>query len=85
MHSGERIRTARERLPGRNGKHLSRETLAQRAGIVTSTLQKWEREGLPYGEEYARLADALGVTLDELIRGDDPAAEAALRAAGDSP
>ena len=78
MHpSGARIRSARERLPGKGGRHLSREDLAGRVGVVTSTIQKWEREGLPYAREYARLADEIGVSLDELLR--ETAEEAAAR------
>ena len=67
------MRAARERLPGlpgpRGGDHMSRETLAGRVGVVSSTIQKWEKLGLPYAVEYTKLAKELGMTLDELIRG----------------
>lgn len=73
--SGERILRARTGLPGRKnphdpnrrGHHLSREALASRIGVASTTLQKWEGSGLPYGAEYAALARALGCSLDYLL------------------
>jgi transcriptional regulator with XRE-family HTH domain len=79
--SRSHLREARERLPGRDGRPLSREALANRVGVVTSTLQKWETKGLPYADNYVRLADALGLSLDDLLRGHDDAARAGAEAA----
>jgi len=82
--SGRRLRAARERIPGKQGRPLSREALAGRVGVVTSTLQKWERVGLPYADEYAALAKELGVTIDSLLTGtDEPWDERTERRKGD--
>lgn len=74
MNDGHtRVRDARERLPGKSGRVLSREALAGRIGVSTTTLQTWERSGLPGRDNLAALARALEVSLDYLFGlTDDP-------------
>lgn len=57
----------------RAGRGWSQGELARRLGIARSRLGKWER-GLhgPPVEDLARLADALEVDLEELVRGRAP-------------
>jgi transcriptional regulator with XRE-family HTH domain len=47
---------------------LSQSQLARRAGVPVGTLQGWEQaRRLPRLEAAVRLADALGISLDELV------------------
>ncbi len=62
---GERLRTARET------KEMDQGTLAERAGVVTRTLQRWEKgEQVPDGVALTRLARATGVQASWLLTGD---------------
>lgn len=61
---GERLRTARET------KELDQATLADKAGVVTRTLQRWEKgEQVPDGVAITRLARATGVQASWLLTG----------------
>lgn len=66
---GERMRRLRERSG------LSQPQAAERAGIPVGTLRGWEQDRRqPLLDAAARLADAIGCTLDELAgRGQTPA------------
>lgn len=62
---GERLRTARE------SKEMDQASLAGKAGIVTRTLQRWEKgEQVPDGVAITRLARATGVQASWLLTGD---------------
>jgi repressor LexA len=62
---GERLREARE------NKQLDQATLADKAGIVTRTLQRWEKgEQVPDGVAITRLAKATGVQASWLLTGE---------------
>jgi repressor LexA len=62
---GERLRTARET------KELDQATLADKAGVVTRTLQRWEKgEQVPDGVAITRLARATGVQASWLLTGE---------------
>jgi len=62
---GERLRTARET------KEMDQGTLAEKAGVVTRTLQRWEKgEQVPDGVALTRLARATGVQASWLLTGD---------------
>jgi len=62
---GERLRSARET------KELDQATLAQKMGIATRTLQRWEKgEQVPDGVAITRLAKATGVQPMWLLTGD---------------
>lgn len=61
---GERVRTARERL------RLSQHTLGVAVGADAGTVSRWERgRGYPQTQQLARLAHALGESLDYLVLG----------------
>lgn len=65
---------AREALPAepghrRGGQHLGREELASRAKIKVGRLKAWEDGGVPGGEDLARLAAELGVSVDWILTG----------------
>ena len=63
----------------REEKSWSQVELAGRLGVARSRLGKWERgQNAPSFAELPGLADALGVDLEELIRGRGPAEEAPL-------
>jgi transcriptional regulator with XRE-family HTH domain len=52
---------------------LSQSQLAKQAGVPVGTLQGWEQaRRLPRLEAAVRLADALGITLDELVGRESP-------------
>jgi repressor LexA len=62
---GERLRSARET------KELDQATLAQKMGIATRTLQRWEKgEQVPDGVAITRLAKTTGVQPMWLLTGD---------------
>jgi repressor LexA len=62
---GERLRSARE------NKELDQTSLAGKAGIVTRTLQRWEKgEQVPDGIAITRLARATGVQASWLLTGE---------------
>lgn len=71
--SGQRIRERRAVLEGRGGRALSRETLAARVGVTTSTLQAWEGQGIPGADRIVALARELDCSLDWLLAGDEAA------------
>ena len=54
----------------RNKAKLTRKVLAELSGVTASTLANYERKGIPEGAYVSALlpvAEALGVTLDELL------------------
>lgn len=62
---GERLREARE------NKEMDQVTLADKAGVVARTLQRWEKgEQVPDGVSITRLAKATGVQASWLLTGD---------------
>jgi repressor LexA len=62
---GERLRAARA------NKELDQSVLAEKAGVVTRTLQRWEKgEQVPDGVSITRLARATGVQPSWLLTGD---------------
>lgn len=62
---GERLRTARA------NKELDQSVLAEKAGVVTRTLQRWEKgEQVPDGVSITRLAKATGVQASWLLTGE---------------
>jgi repressor LexA len=62
---GERLRSARA------GKELDQSVLAEKAGVVTRTLQRWEKgEQVPDGVSITRLAKATGVQASWLLTGE---------------
>ena len=62
---GERLRSARE------NKELDQTTLAEKVGVVTRTLQRWEKgEQVPDGISITRIAKVTGVQPTWLLTGD---------------
>jgi repressor LexA len=62
---GERLRRARE------AKHLDQASLSEKVGIVTRTLQRWEKgEQVPDGLAITRIAKATGVHPTWLLTGE---------------
>lgn len=62
---GERLREARE------NKEMDQTTLADKAGVVARTLQRWEKgEQVPDGVSITRLAKATGVQASWLLTGE---------------
>jgi len=62
---GERLREARE------NKEMDQVTLADKAGVVARTLQRWEKgEQVPDGVSITRLAKATGVQASWLLTGE---------------
>jgi repressor LexA len=62
---GERLRSARE------NKEMDQASLAEKGGIVTRTLQRWEKgEQVPDGVSITRLARATGVQASWLLTGE---------------
>ena len=54
----------------RSAKGISQEALAAELGIDRSAIAKWETgKSLPRAELLPKLADILGCTVDELLRG----------------
>jgi transcriptional regulator with XRE-family HTH domain len=70
----KREETMGERLQRiRQGKGLSQSQLARAAGVPVASLRNWERDRRELLlKTAARLADALGVTLDELAGREPP-------------
>lgn len=61
---GERVRLARERL------RLKQEQLADLVGTDAGSVSRWERgKGYPQAPQLARLAGALGESIDYLVLG----------------
>jgi len=61
---GERLRAARERL------EMNQPALAELVGTDAGTVSRWERgRGYPQAQQLARLATALGESLDYLVLG----------------
>ena len=70
MTTGERIAKARKRLRT-DGKECTQEKLAEMLDVTPQAVSSWERdESLPDTKNLTALADALGVTLDSLLRED---------------
>ncbi len=62
---GDRLREARET------KEMDQATLAEKAGVVARTLQRWEKgEQVPDGVSITRLAKATGVSASWLLTGE---------------
>ena len=71
---GDRLREARE------NKEMDQATLADKAGVVTRTLQRWEKgEQVPDGVSITRLAKATGVAASWLLTGEGEVYPAAPR------
>ena len=61
----------------RKERNLTQQGLADRLGVTNKAVSKWERgDGLPDISLMTGLADALGVTVDDLLRGRRSTAEA---------
>ncbi|MBO9666510.1 MAG: helix-turn-helix transcriptional regulator [Bdellovibrio sp.] len=56
----------------RQEKHLSAQELAETCGIPVTTYREWENGRQIQGEPYEKLAEALGVSLFELMTGRKP-------------
>lgn len=66
------IVTANRLLQYRKLHKLSQEELAEKIGVSRQAISKWERaEASPDTDNLVLLAEVYGVTLDELLRGDD--------------
>ena len=64
-------------LKFRTAQDKSSRQMAEEIGVPISTYRDWEYGKLIRGEPYVKIADALGITLDELLR-DQPADKAEL-------
>lgn len=68
MTLGERISAFRRR------QGLSQEALAEKLGVSRQSVSKWERnESLPETDKLPLLAQALGISLDLLLNGEEAA------------
>ncbi|WP_413561563.1 helix-turn-helix domain-containing protein [Bdellovibrio sp. HCB209] len=56
----------------RKEKELSAQALAERAGIPVTTYREWENGRQILGEPYEKLAQALNVSLYEILTGKTP-------------
>ena len=66
------IVTANRLLQYRKKNNLSQEELAEKIGVSRQAVSKWERaEASPDTDNLVLLAEVYGVTLDELLRGED--------------
>ncbi len=66
------IVTANRLLKYRKLHKLSQEELAEKIGVSRQAISKWERaEASPDTDNLVLLAEVYGVTLDELLKGDD--------------
>ena len=66
------IETANRLLKYRKLHNLSQEELAEKIGVSRQAVSKWERsEASPDTDNLMLLAELYGVTLDELLRGED--------------
>lgn len=71
---GDRLREARE------NKELDQATLSSKAGVVTRTLQRWEKgEQVPDGISIMKLAKATGVSASWLLTGEGEMYETQVR------
>jgi transcriptional regulator with XRE-family HTH domain len=68
--------TSNKKTVGKNLKRLrmlaglSQQELAQKIGVTQPRIARWEKgEVMPYAQYLAKLAKALEVTIDEIIRG----------------
>lgn len=62
---GDRVREARD------NKHMDQSTLAQKVGVVTRTLQRWEKgEQVPDGVSITKIAKVTGVLPNWLLTGE---------------
>jgi len=67
-----------ERFPAllkakREARHMSLDDLATRVGVSGQKIEMWESgSARPGRDKWVVLANALGVTLDDLLRGDAP-------------
>lgn len=68
---GEPIGQRLKRIRTENGFSISE--VANTAGIAVSTYREWEHGRQIKGEPYEKIAQALGVTLYELLTGNKPA------------
>jgi transcriptional regulator with XRE-family HTH domain len=57
----------------RNKKKLSVKEIAAAIEVPVTTYREWEHGRSILGEPYEKIAEALGVTLEELITGKSPA------------
>lgn len=56
----------------RKEKGVSQETLAEHLGVARQTVSKWENgQALPEIDTLIRLSDLYGVSLDQMVRGED--------------
>lgn len=66
MELGSRIRDTREKL------NMSQDELAQKMNMSRQAISKWETgKSYPDIEKLLKLADIYGLSLDELVRGDE--------------
>lgn len=65
---GQHISTLRKR------RRMTQQAMAEKLGIAYRTYQTWESGTMPEWGNLEKLADALGVRVEEII-GDEPAAE----------
>ena len=79
------IETANRLYQYRKRLGISQEELASRIGVSRQAVSKWERaEASPDTDNLIELAKVYGVTLDELLRGDEESADAPEPAAEDN-
>ena len=70
------IETANRLLQFRKQYNLSQEELASKIGVSRQAVSKWERaEASPDTDNLILLAQIYGVSLDELLKGENPTAE----------
>lgn len=66
MTFGERL------LAYRNAVNLSQEKLAEKVGVTRQTVSKWEtNQSVPDFDKILPLCEALGITTEELITGEE--------------
>lgn len=67
MTTGQRI------AKGRKSKGMTQEQLAEQLGVTRQSVSRWESDAVyPETEKLIRLADLLGLTCDQLLRGVEP-------------
>ena len=72
------IVTANRLLDYRKKNNLSQEELAEKIGVSRQAVSKWERaEASPDTDNLIKLAEIYGVSLDELIKGENEKTEKA--------
>ena len=79
--------TLGERISGfRRRQGLSQEALAEKLGVSRQSVSKWERnESLPETDKLPLLAQALGISLDLLLNGEEAAPSPLLSAVSTLP